>query len=511
MKRFFCCLISALLIFISVPAIPAEASSVAMSYDMALEIYLSLLSLLETGRLASGYQKSIFDYENYEDFQAFLSEYNTYLAEHSGQLSGIEYTTSDGTSALEDWVNEDWEKDGNIISGALDYKLSVLDSNDLNNFGSDNQNNNMNENNNNPFDVIKRVAITVGASVASGGIFALLKNYFSDYSEDSENNNPVVGGIGFSSAEEFVEAYPNQMTATEIIYMNGSSYYRTSYPTNPRCYIVSERYYLIYNYNTETWNTNYSVSRPYYMALESIFSGSSTYAYDFNYPVFGTLEDYENWEPHNFVNAGFDNDYLVDNIENSLALPLIDTDFRPFGFIGLQNGLSSAMSGLGLGSDPMNNSDLWLDTIPDSIVDILPDYIPYPVPDPVPLPDPLPDPSPDPEPDPDPLPDPDPVPDDGDLTEIPMVTGLEKRFPFSIPWDLKNLVSSLSAEREAPHFEYDFYISEKWLPPAGFTYHFDIDLSSFDSLASIFRRLFLISFIVGLAVYSYAKFFGGGE
>lgn len=39
---------------------------------------------------------------------------------------------------------------------------------------------------------------------------------------------------------------------------------------------------------------------------------------------------------------------------------------------------------------------------------------------------------------------------------IPPKLGLTRKFPFSIPWDLKNAVTSLVAERKCPRFEIDF-------------------------------------------------------
>lgn len=138
--------------------------------------------------------------------------------------------------------------------------------------------------------------------------------------------------------------------------------------------------------------------------------------------------------------------------------------------------------------------------IPPYIPDIEPDPVP-----PVPEPDPV-------EPEPDPEGDqPEPDPDDPTLSDIPILTGLQNRFPFSIPWDLKMLFSSLQTERRAPHWEYTLYIPPKWLPPNGFSYTFEIDLGQFEYLASLMRRLFLLAFVIGLAIYSYGKFFGGGD
>lgn len=86
---------------------------------------------------------------------------------------------------------------------------------------------------------------------------------------------------------------------------------------------------------------------------------------------------------------------------------------------------------------------------------------------------------------------------------IPILSNLQNRFPFSIPWDIYNLVSGLAVERETPYINRDIYI-----PVVDMTYHIEYDLSDFDEIASLFRTLFLISFIIGLAWFSYDHFFG---
>ena len=87
--------------------------------------------------------------------------------------------------------------------------------------------------------------------------------------------------------------------------------------------------------------------------------------------------------------------------------------------------------------------------------------------------------------------------------DIPIISNLQNRFPFSIPWDIKNLLKSLRAVSTAPRFQGDLYIR-----PLNYTYHIDIDLSMFNAQAEIFRTCFLISFIIGLALFSYSHFFG---
>lgn len=65
-------------------------------------------------------------------------------------------------------------------------------------------------------------------------------------------------------------------------------------------------------------------------------------------------------------------------------------------------------------------------------------------------------------------------------------------FPFCIPFDVYDAITLFSAEPVAPNMP----LRMTW---RGTQYGFDIDLSSFDSLAAILRRMEIILFIVGLA------------
>lgn len=91
-----------------------------------------------------------------------------------------------------------------------------------------------------------------------------------------------------------------------------------------------------------------------------------------------------------------------------------------------------------------------------------------------------------------------------DLTDgLPVLNNLQKRFPFSIPFDIYNLLTGLSAERTTPYINTDIVI-----PGINYTWHFEYDLHAFDDTAALFRTLFLIFFIIGLAWLSYDHFFG---
>lgn len=86
---------------------------------------------------------------------------------------------------------------------------------------------------------------------------------------------------------------------------------------------------------------------------------------------------------------------------------------------------------------------------------------------------------------------------------IPILSNLQNRFPFSIPWDIARIFDSLSVEREAPVIDAEIYF-----PIIDYTWNCSIDLSMFEDVAEIVRKCILILFIVGLAVFSYSHHFG---
>ena len=86
---------------------------------------------------------------------------------------------------------------------------------------------------------------------------------------------------------------------------------------------------------------------------------------------------------------------------------------------------------------------------------------------------------------------------------IPIINDLRYRFPFSIPFDIHDMIQGLVVTREAPHFEWEVY-----LPIINYTWEIDFDLSMWDTQASIFRTCFLILFIIALGMWAYNHFFG---
>lgn len=88
------------------------------------------------------------------------------------------------------------------------------------------------------------------------------------------------------------------------------------------------------------------------------------------------------------------------------------------------------------------------------------------------------------------------VPTSGSLGSMNKYTffGLEKVFPFCVPFDLIDFISVLDAEPTAPHFE--------WVIPlaavGGEDLYFEIDLKPFDKVAEVVRLMELLSGCVGL-------------
>ena len=70
---------------------------------------------------------------------------------------------------------------------------------------------------------------------------------------------------------------------------------------------------------------------------------------------------------------------------------------------------------------------------------------------------------------------------------------LKKFFPFCIPFDLYDFFTCLNADPVAPVIEWVIPL------PGGGTYPLEIDLSAFDGVAQLLRRLQLLLFCVGLA------------
>lgn len=81
--------------------------------------------------------------------------------------------------------------------------------------------------------------------------------------------------------------------------------------------------------------------------------------------------------------------------------------------------------------------------------------------------------------------------------------GLTDVFPFCIPFDLYDFASCLAADPEAPVISWRFYVPE--ICDETIT----LDLSRFDTVASVVRTMELLLFIVGLAMVTRDKFLRG--
>lgn len=79
-----------------------------------------------------------------------------------------------------------------------------------------------------------------------------------------------------------------------------------------------------------------------------------------------------------------------------------------------------------------------------------------------------------------------------DFTDFDWImSGLEKKFPWDIPFNIMFMLSLFVAEPEAPHFVGDIDLKVcNW--------HYDLDLEPFEPLADIFRKFFFIGFLLGL-------------
>ena len=72
------------------------------------------------------------------------------------------------------------------------------------------------------------------------------------------------------------------------------------------------------------------------------------------------------------------------------------------------------------------------------------------------------------------------------------IQGLQTVFPFCLPWDFASFISLLRADPVAPRFEL------KALNADGETISYTFDLSAFDSVALVCRKMELLAFIISL-------------
>lgn len=101
------------------------------------------------------------------------------------------------------------------------------------------------------------------------------------------------------------------------------------------------------------------------------------------------------------------------------------------------------------------------------------------------------------------------IPNEGEVSkELSNYTfaGLEKIFPFCLPFDMIDFIKVLDATPQAPHFKYAFpYPTTSGMK----TYEIDIDLSPFDSVAELLRDMECLLFIVGLVLVTRSRMIRG--
>lgn len=209
--------------------------------------------------------------------------------------------------------------------------------------------------------------------------------------------------------------------------------------------------------------------------------------YSTNVPLYSSVEDAKVGK--NMLNGlVYDFPGLINSALEILS-PFIGINLDPAALPGLQHALSQGLGNLPIpGTDPVANTDDYKNTMEEVVTD----YIEI-MPAPTPQPKPKPEPNPEPEPDPEPEPEPDPSMDINDYK-----VNLKGVFPFCIPFDYISLLQALSAEPEAPSFEVPLVI-----PMLDIEEHYEMDLSMFDDIMVIFRRLELVGFIIGLMFITY--------
>lgn len=101
------------------------------------------------------------------------------------------------------------------------------------------------------------------------------------------------------------------------------------------------------------------------------------------------------------------------------------------------------------------------------------------------------------------------IPNEGEVSkELSNYTfaGLEKIFPFCLPFDMIDFIKVLDAPAQAPHFKWSFpYPTTSGMK----TYDIDIDLSPFDSVAELLRDMECLLFIMGLILVTRSRMIRG--
>lgn len=295
-------------------------------------------------------------------------------------------------------------------------------------------------------------------------------------------NRGVTVGSGMTNGRSISNFYTNDLST--IIINNINTTYQTPFTVTSGNYTVDGYTYkykiemngVVYSNNSSDYNAFQNTSNGY---VSYNFSGN-TFQYDTN--LFTTDTDMISYMPLQFPGSKVVLDPYADYgykqlLETSDALKALQTSTNP---------LYDPMVGYSAVNMP------YYIIVPDSLTLESSDMV---QPVQVPNSDPTVDPT---------ITNPYPDIDSSGLTDkIPFISGLQNKFPFSIPWDIYNLLHGLSVPRQTPVL--DFSIT---FPVINYTWEPTIDLSMYDSTATLLRTLILIIFIIGLAVFSYTHFFG---
>lgn len=338
----------------------------------------------------------------------------------------------------------------------------------------------------------------------SGESFEYIFNY--DYF--TKNQSIIVRNIGTVSAE------CNYPVAASV---ENGRYYRflcldkrkSNLPISQDFIFLVDEYY-----NGVFQNTRYYSALVIGFATGDDFISLNT---NFNFPVFPSRQMAEDYllgildvsNSLNYAKVYQNADWLSDDWAGQLVDPLTDIGLTLSQLLDLMKALG--LNAVGNNLSPEELLDMIKEALPAVNPDLQPDHVNDPViePDPnkppiyYPSPDAWPDPDPGTKPDPDPGTDPD-DPSGGDQEDpgnnpdidrpnSTWVVDLSKYFPFCIPFDLIHLLNALDAEPQAPRFEFPLKI-----PAYGVDYTFVIDLSDFNTVASIFRTFETLLFILGL-------------
>lgn len=295
-------------------------------------------------------------------------------------------------------------------------------------------------------------------------------------------NRGVTVGSGLTNGRSISNFYTNDLSTIVINNINTS--YQTPFTVTSGNYTVDG---YNYRYKVEMNGVVYSNNSSDYNAFESSTSGYTSYnfsgaTFQYDTDLFSANNDILSFKALEYPGTK-----VVSDPYASYAIDDLSTTYDDV--MSIAN-TSNAVFDPSLGISVVNYP--YFVVVPDSITLATADIV-------QPIERPISDPAVDPS-----ISTPYPGIIPGDITDnIPIISGLQNKFPFSIPWDIYNLIHGLAVPRETPVFHFSIN-----LPVINYTWETDIDLTMYENTAVLFRTTFLILFIIGLALFSYAHFFG---